>query len=98
MLGYVIKDLIIQYTQAQTLNRLTPIKIKKARDVVANLTLKAMYKHKYNTTNIGGEVKVFTTGKGYYTSRKETVSRWSPENYTVKEIGRDIKLNDYDVL
>ena len=34
-------------------------------------------------------------GKGNYTSRKETMSRWSNETYTVKEIDRDVSLNNY---
>ena len=48
--------------------------------------------------NIGDEVKVFTKGKGNYTSRKEAVSRWSAAKYKVKGIGRDITMNKCYVL
>ena len=60
--------------------------------------LKARYKRKFNTIHIGDEVKTFTKGKGNYTSRKETVSRWSSENYKVKDIAYDISMNKYYVL
>ena len=74
------------------------IKIKNASDVVVNLMLRARYKRKYNTINIGDEIRIFTKGKGNYTSRKETASRWSSDTYKVKYIGYDITSNKYYVL
>ena len=73
-------------------------KDKNSPDVIVNLTLKSNYKRKYNNINIGDIVKVYTKGKGNYTSRKETVSRWSDDNYIVKDIDRDVSLNKYYVL
>ena len=63
-----------------------------------NLTLTSNYNRKYKNINIGDTVKVCTKGKGNYTSRKETVSRWSDDNYIVKDIDRDVSLNKYYVL
>jgi hypothetical protein len=65
---------------------------------MANLTIKAKYKRKYNNINVGDTVKVYTKGTNNYTSRKETVSRWSNDVYIVKDIDRDVTLNKYYVL
>jgi hypothetical protein len=73
-------------------------KDKNSPDVIVNLTLKSNYKRKYNNINIGDTVKIYTKGKGNYTSRKETVSRWSDDNYIVKYIDRDVSLNKYYML
>ena len=43
-------------------------------------------------------MKVYKKGKGNYTSRKETTSRWSDRTYKVVKIDRDITLNTYYVL
>ena len=98
MLEYVIK----KYNNTiHSTTKHTPLeahKDKNASDVVINLAWNANYKRKYNTINIGDEVKIFTKGRGNYTSRKETVSRWSSETYKVKDIGRDITMNKYYVL
>ena len=56
------------------------------------------YQRKYNNINVGDTVKVFTKGTNNYTSRKETVSRWSNDTYIVKHIDRDVTLNKYYVL
>ena len=40
----------------------------------------------------------YTKGRGNYTSRKETTSRWSDRTYTVVKIDRDITLNTYYIL
>jgi hypothetical protein len=73
-------------------------KDKNSPDVIVNLTLKSNYKRKYNNINIGDTVKIYTKGKGNYTSRKETVSRWSSDNYIVKDIDMDVSLNKYYLL
>ena len=57
-----------------------------------------MHIRKYKNINVGDNVKAFTKGKGKYTSRKETTSRWSDRTYKVVNIDRDITLNKYYVL
>ena len=79
----------------------TPIeahKDKKSPDVIVNLTMNSNYKRKYNNINVGDTVKVFTKGTNNYTSRKETVSKWSNDTYIVKQIDRDVTLNKYYAL
>jgi len=98
MLEYVIKKYNNTIHSSTNFKPVDAHQDKNAPDVVVNLMLKARYKRKYNTINIGDEVKIFTKGKGNYTSRKETVSRWSSENYKVKDIGYDISMNKYYVL
>ena len=71
---------------------------KNSASVAVNLTLKSKYKRKYKTINVGDDVKVYKKGKGNYTSRKETTSRWSDRTYKVVKIDRDITLNTYYVL
>jgi len=67
-------------------------------DVIANLTMKAINKRKYKNISVGDEVKIYTKGKGKYSSRKEATSKWSDEIYTVTKIDRDITLNTYYIL
>ena len=98
MLEYVIKKYNNTIHSTTNFKPVDAHQDKNAADVVVNLLLKAKYKRKYNTINIGDDVKVFTKGKGNYTSRKETTSRWSSENYKVKDIGFDITMNKYYVL
>ena len=43
-------------------------------------------------------MKKYTNGKGNYTSRKETTSRWSDRTYTVIKTDRYITLNTYYIL
>lgn len=71
---------------------------KKEVGVAVNLAMKSVHKRKYNNINVGDDVKIFTKGKGNYTSRKETTSRWSDRVYKVEKIDRDITLNTYYVL
>ena len=71
---------------------------KNSPDVAVNLATKSIHKRKYKNINIGDDVKVYTKGKGNYTSRKETTSRWSDKTYRVVKIDRDITLNTYYVL
>ena len=98
----ILKYVINKYNNTihSTTNH-TPIqahKDKNSPDVMANLTIKAKYKRKYNNINVGDTVKVYTKGTNNYTSRKETVSRWSNDVYIVKDIDRDVTLNKYYVL
>ena len=67
-------------------------------DVISNLIVKSIHKRKYKNINVGDEVKIFTKGKDNYSSRKETQSRWSDNNYKVEKIDRDITLNTYYVM
>ena len=60
--------------------------------------MKAINKRKYKNISVGDEVKIYTKGKGNYTSRKETTSRWSERTCTVRKIDRDITLNTYYIL
>ena len=55
-----------------------------------NLTSRESNKRKYPELNEGDKVKTFTKGRGNYTSRKETTSKWSKETYTIEEIKRDM--------
>ena len=71
---------------------------KNSPDVAANLATKSTNKRKYKYIDVGDDVDVFTKGKGNYTSRKETTSRWSDRTYKVLRIDRDITLNLYYVV
>ena len=76
----------------------TPINAHKdsnAVKVAINLNLKSSYKRKYPNISLGDKVKIFSKGKGNYTSRKETKSRWSEDKYEVDKIDYDINLNKY---
>ena len=64
-------------------------------DVRNNLELKAKYKRTYPNISVNDTVKIYKKGKGNYTSRKETISKWSKENYKVVKIGYDITANKY---
>jgi len=43
-------------------------------------------------------VEIYRKGRGNYTSRKETTSRWSDATYNVVKIDRDMTLNRYYIL
>ena len=98
MLNLVLTNTIILYTPRRTTHQRKHIKIKSWPDVAANLATKSIHTRKYKNINVGDDVKVFTKGKGNYTSRKETTSRWSDRTYKVVKIDRDITLNTYYVL
>ena len=66
--------------------------------VKANSVLKEKYLRNYPQIREGDKVKTFSKGKGNYTSRKESSSRWSDKIYEVKEVERDKQLNKYYVL
>ena len=58
--------------------------------VRVNLTTREVNKRKYPELKEGDEVKTFTKGGGNYTSRKETMSKWSKESYTIEKINYDM--------
>jgi hypothetical protein len=66
--------------------------------VIVNLTLKAVHKRKYPTIEEGDHVKIYTKGKGSFSSHKETTSKWSNTIYKVVQKGNDIALNTYYVV
>ena len=68
---------------------------ENAVEVKANSVMKEKYLRKYPKIREGDKVKIFTKGKGNYTSRKESATRWSEKSYEVKEINRDSQLNTY---
>ena len=67
-------------------------------EVKANSVLKEKYLRKYPKIEEGDKVKIFTKGKGNYTSRKESRNQWSDQTYEVKEVGRDMNLNKYYIV
>jgi len=71
---------------------------KTSPDVIANLTIKSINKRKYTNISVGDEVKIYSKGKGNYTSRKETHSRWSDITYKVVNIDSDLMLTTYYIL
>ena len=62
---------------------------KNHLDVRTNLTRREKNTRKYPEVNVNDNVKIFKKGRGNYTDRKEYVSKWSKENYKVKEIVYD---------
>ena len=71
---------------------------KNSVGVAVNLAMKSVHKRKYKNINVGDDVQTFTKGKGNYTSRKETTSRWSERFYKVEKIDREITLHTYYIL
>lgn len=70
----------------------------KRLNVKANLTLKQKNFRKYPQLQVGDKVKIYTKGQGNYSSRKETVSRWSDRTYRIEKIDRDMTLQKYYIL
>ena len=66
--------------------------------VKVNLTLKQKHFRKYPQLSVSDKVKIYTKGKGNYTSRKETVSRWSDKTYKIEKIDKDMTLQTYYLL
>ena len=58
--------------------------------VIVNLTSRENNKRKYPELKEGDTVKTFTKGRGNYTSRKETMSKWSQETYVINKINHDM--------
>ena len=57
---------------------------KNHMDVRVNLTRREKNVRKYVEIKENDTVKIFTKGRGNYTDRKETTSKWSKESYTTK--------------
>ena len=64
-------------------------------DVRANQILKEKHNRKYPNVTEGDYVKVYSKGKGNYTSRKESRSVWSDRKYMVILVGMDLLNNNY---
>ena len=64
-------------------------------DVRANQILKEKHNRKYPNVTEGDSVKVYSKGKGNYTSRKESRSVWSERKYKVILGGKDLLNNKY---
>ena len=62
-------------------------------DVRANQILKEKHNRKYPNVTEGDSVKVYSKGKGNYTSRKESRSVWSERKYKVILVGKDLLNN-----
>ena len=78
--------------------KLTPDEAHKDENAVtakANSLMKEKYLRKYPKLNVGDKVKIYNKGKGNYTSRKETTSKWSQSTYKITNVGRDMMLNKY---
>ena len=66
--------------------------------VKSNSVMKEKYLRNYPNISEGDTVKIYTKGKGNYSSRKESATRWSEQTYEVKSVKRDFQLNKYYVL
>jgi hypothetical protein len=66
--------------------------------VATSLAIHSNYKRNYPSLTEGDKVKIYTKGKGNYTSRKETTSQWSENVYTIDQIDRDMLLNKYYIV
>ena len=77
--------------------KLTPDEAHKDENEVnvKNSLLKEKYLRKYPKLNVGDKVKNHNKGKGNYTSRKETTSKWSTVSSKITNVGRDMMLNKY---
>ena len=52
------------------------------------------YLRNYPNIKVGDDVKVFVTGKGTYTSRKDSRSQWTEKICQVKEVNKDTVDSD----
>ena len=96
----LLQAVLNKYNQQMThgTTKLTPNEAHKDENAVeakANSLMKEKYLRKYPTLNVGDKVKIYNKGKGNYTSRKETTSRWTNNTFTITNIGRDMMLNKY---
>ena len=62
-------------------------------DAKVNLTRREKNTKKYVEIKKKDTVKIFTKGRGNYTDRKDTTSKWSTENYKVRKIEYDTTGN-----
>ena len=71
---------------------------KNHMDVRVNLTRREKNTRKYPELNVNDRVKIYQKGRGNYTDRKETTSKWSQEIYKIKEIKYDTTGNKTFIL
>ena len=80
----MLKPTLKKYNSA--IHSSTGMKPNEAHDddnranVKANLTLKQKHMRKYPKLSVSDTVKIYQKGKGNYTSRKETNSKWTERN------------------
>ena len=67
-------------------------------EVKTNSVMEKYLKKNYPNIKAGDDVRVFVTGKGIYTSRKDSRSQWIEKIYEVKEVSRDLQMNRYYVF
>ena len=96
----LLQAVLNKYNQQMThgTTKLTPNEAQKDENAVeakANSLMKEKYLRKYPKLNVGDKVKIYNKGKGNYTSRKETTSKWYNNIYTISNVGRDMMLNKY---
>ena len=96
----LLQAVLNKYNQQMThgTTKLTPNEAHKDENAVeakANSLMKEKYLRKYPKLNVDDKVKIYNKGKGNYTSRKETTSRWTNNTFTITNIGRDMMLNKY---
>ena len=79
---------------------LTPNEAHKDENSIEVKANSVMEKYLRNYPNIkaGDDVRVFVTGKGTSTSRKDSRSQWTEKIYEVKEVHRDLQMNKYYVI
>ena len=53
---------------------------------------------KYPPLEVLCKVKVYKKGKDNYSTRKQTISKWSEAKYKVEKIERDMTLQKYYIL
>ena len=98
----MLKPTLKKYNSA--IHSSTGMKPNEAHDddnranVKANLTLKQKHMRKYPKLSVSDTVKIYQKGKGNYTSRKETNSKWTERKYKIEKIEKDITLQTYYVL
>ena len=66
---------------------------KNHMDVRVNLTRREKNTRKYPEVNVNDRVKIYQKGRGNYTDRKETTSKWSKEVYKITSIDYDTTGN-----
>ena len=55
-------------------------------NVKANLTLKQKHMRKYHKLSVGDMVNIYKKGKGNYSTRKETIPKWSDRKFKLENI------------
>ena len=98
----MLKPTLKKYNSA--IHSSTGMKPSEAHDddnktnIKANLTLKQKHMRTYPKLSVSDTVKIYQKGKGNYTSRKETNSKWTERRYKIERIEKDMTLQSYYVL